>query len=85
MNISSIVLHVVPERLSEVRSALAAMPGVDIHAAVEAGKLVLTLEDSDTSSASETYVALHRVPGVFSVALVYQYSDDINEGQEKKA
>lgn len=84
MNISSILLHVVPERLSEVRSAVAAMPGVEIHAVAEEGKLVLTLEDQDTGSASDTYIALHKVPGVFSVALVYQYSDDIHEVQEKK-
>jgi nitrate reductase NapD len=34
------------------------------------------LEDDDLDSAADKYVALHGVPGVASVAMVYQYSDD---------
>ena len=84
MNISSIILHAVPECLDEIRTALAGMPGVEIHAASKEGKLVLTLEDSGTGSASESYIALHHIPGVLSVAMVYQYSDDDLEMQEMK-
>ena len=36
----------------------------------------MTLEDDNVNSAADKYVALHGVPGVASVAMVYQYSDD---------
>ncbi len=76
MNISSAILHVAPARLDETCALLSAMPGVEIHARSDAGKVVVTLEEDDTKAAADRYVALHGVPGVASVAMVYQYSDD---------
>jgi nitrate reductase NapD len=52
------------------------MAGVEIHAFSPEGKMVVTLEDADTNSAADSYVALNNLPGVLSVAMVYQYSDD---------
>ncbi|MBS1145220.1 MAG: periplasmic nitrate reductase chaperone NapD [Proteobacteria bacterium] len=76
MNISSAIMYIAPERLEEACEALVRLPGVEIHARNPEGKLVVTLEDDDTNSAADKYVALHGVPGVVSVAMVYQYSDD---------
>lgn len=76
MNISSAILHIAPARLDEACGVLVQMPGVEIHARSPEGKVVVTLEDSDTNSAADSYAALHGVPGVASVAMVYQYSDD---------
>lgn len=79
MNISSAILHVAPARLDVAREALLQMSGVEIHAESPEGKMVVVLEDDDLDSAANKYVALHGVPGVASVAMVYQYSDDANE------
>jgi len=76
MNISSVILHVAPARLDEACALLGAMPGVEIHARSDEGKVVATLEDDDTDSAAARYAALHGIPGVAAVAMVYQYSDD---------
>ena len=38
--------------------------------------MVVVLEDDDLEVAANKYVALHGMPGVASVAMVYQYSDD---------
>jgi nitrate reductase NapD len=76
MNISSAIMYIAAERLDEACEALSLMPGVQIHALSPEGKVVVTLEDDDTNSAADKYVALHGVPGVASVAMVYQYSDD---------
>ncbi|MBF1164542.1 chaperone NapD [Dechloromonas agitata] len=76
MNISSAILHVVPARLAEAREALLKLPGLEIHAESPEGKMVVVLEDDDLESAANKYVALHGMPGVASVAMVYQYSDD---------
>ena len=85
MNISSAILHVAPGRLDEVRQTLLAMSGVEIHAESPEGKLIVVLEDDDLEAAANKYVALHGVPGVASVAMVYQYSDDESETEEVEA
>ena len=85
MNISSAIVHVVPRRVDTACAALAAMPGVEIHARSSEGKVVVTIDDDDTNSAADTYVALHHIPGVMSVAMVYQYSDDGSVTEEVEA
>jgi nitrate reductase NapD len=85
MNISSAILHIAPARLYEACAALLQMPGVEIHARTPEGKVVVTLEDEDTNSAADSYVALHGLPGVASVAMVYQYSGDESDTEEVEA
>ncbi len=84
MNISSAILYVAPARIDEVCALLGAMPGVEIHARSDAGKVVVTLEEDDTGAAADRYAALHGVPGVASVAMVYQYSDDESESDTEE-
>ena len=76
MNISSAILHLVPSRLEEAQTALLRLPGVEIHALTPEGKCVITLEGDDTEAAANSYVALHGIHGVASVAMVYQYAGD---------
>jgi len=76
MNISSAIMYIAPERLDEACEGLSQMTGVEIHARSPEGKVVVTLEDDSTNSAADKYVALHGLPGVASVAMVYQFSDD---------
>jgi len=85
MNISSAILHIAPTRLDEACETLRRMPGVEIHACTPEGKVVVTLEDDDTNSAADSYVALHGIAGVASVAMVYQYSDDESDTEEVQA
>lgn len=82
MNISSVIVQTRPERLADVRAALAALPGVELHAESPEGKLVITLEDDSTRTAADRYVDLNNIPGVLSAAMVYQFSDDISEPEE---
>lgn len=76
MNISSVVLRARPGELEEVRRSLASLPGVELHAATGDGRLVLTLEDAGTGSAADTFLRLHDIRGVMSVAMIYQYSEE---------
>ena len=85
MNISSAIVHIVPARLDEACAVLASMSGVEIHARSPEGKVVVTLEDDDTEAAANRYVALHGVPGVAAVAMVYQYSDEESDTEEVEA
>lgn len=76
MNISSVILRARPDKLDGVRRSLAAMPGVEIHADGNDGRLVITLEDSGGDTSAESFVKLHYLEGVIGASLVYQYSDD---------
>ncbi|MCL2886602.1 MAG: chaperone NapD [Betaproteobacteria bacterium] len=84
MNISSAILYVAPARIDEACALLGTMPGVEIHARSAAGKVVVTLDEDDAETAANRYVALHGVPGVASVAMVYQYSDDTSDTDTKE-
>lgn len=85
MNISSAIMYIAPAHLEEACAALLQLPGVEIHAKTPEGKLVVTIEDCDTNSAADSYVALHNVPGVASVAMVYQYSGSELDNEEVEA
>jgi nitrate reductase NapD len=76
MNLSSVVLRAVPERLPELRAALAARPGHEVHGEHAAGRLAITIESESAGAAADAYVALHDLPGVLAVSLIYQYGDD---------
>jgi nitrate reductase NapD len=79
MNISSVVIRAHPDKLAAVQASLLAMPGVEIHAVTAESRIAATLEDADTRRAADAYVALHEIPGVLTVTLIYQY-DDADEG-----
>ncbi len=72
MNVAGVLVHATPAKLVELRRALAALPGVELHAATDDGRLVLTVEDAAVS-AGDTVLALHRLDGVLSAALVYHH------------
>ena len=79
MNISSVVIRSHPDQQAAVQQALLAIPGTEIHAITEESRFAVTLEDTSTHRAADTYVALHQIPGVLTVTLIYQY-DDADEG-----
>lgn len=76
MNISSVILRAWPAKIDAVRDGLAAMPGVEIHADGNDGRLVLTIEDGEGYAPAEVFLKLHGLDGVISASLVYQYCDD---------
>jgi len=76
MNISSAVIHALPDRIDAVRSHIAALPGVEIHAESADGRFVITVEDTRVTAAADVVVGLHRLDGVLSAAMVYQFCDD---------
>lgn len=85
MNISSVVLHALPDFHPGLLKSLEAVPGLEIHGTSPEGKVVLTLEGQDINQVSETYQKLHDFEGVLSVSLVYQYSDDEPDTDSEEA
>ena len=71
-HVSSLVVHVRPERSRAARAALTGMPGVEVHAEAR-GKIVVTLE---TDTEADIVVRLNEISlldGVMSAALVYHH------------
>lgn len=80
MNISSVLVNARPERIDEVRGGLLALDGVEIHAATEEGRMIVTIEDESEQAVISTFQAIHHQPGVLSASMVYhQYESDPDE------
>lgn len=73
MNICGVLVHAHPDRESDVAAAIARLEGAELHRTVPDGRMVVTVEDTAESSAGDTVLALHRLPGVLSAALVYHH------------
>jgi nitrate reductase NapD len=49
------------------------MPGVEVHAATSDGRMIVTTEDWDETTAADKVFAIDRLDGVLSAALVYHF------------
>lgn len=79
-NISSLILGVAPENVVEVSRQLTALAGVEIHAAAEDGRMIVTIESVSEGTTVDTFEAIRQMPGVISASLVYhQYESDPDE------
>lgn len=81
MNISSAIVYADAQRHPDLRTRMASMPGVEIHAATGDGRIVITIESDSDRAAAHTYEAIERLPGVLSMALVFQQTES-NPDQE---
>ena len=77
LHIASLVVHATPRRLDEVRRAVLAIAGAEIHGASETGKLVVTLEAPSTDDMMARISQIQRLDGVLASALVYQHADTL--------
>ena len=77
MNISSIIVHAKPAELSSVRGNLEQIPGVEVHAATDDGKLVVTIETDTDGETAGTFDRINTMDGVMSAAMVFhQFESD---------
>ena len=77
MNICGILVHAYPDNVTEVASALGRIPGVELHGQADGGRLIVTIEDTTSSSAIDGLGAIHALPGVVAAALVYHHFDSV--------
>lgn len=76
MNISSIIVNSRPQDVAMLAGRLADLPGVDVHAQLADGRIVITVEDTPESAPTQTLMDLQNLPGVLSAAMVYNYCDE---------
>ena len=77
-HVAGVLAQLHPDCAVEAGTSIASLRGVLIHAATAEGKLVLTLEGSDTDVAERLH-EIQGTPGVVSAVLVYQHSETIDE------
>ena len=77
MNISSVIVHAKPSEFLSVRGNLEQIPGVEIHAATDDGKFVITIESETDGETAITFDRINVMDGVMSAAMVFhQYESD---------
>jgi nitrate reductase NapD len=77
MNISSVIVNANPAKLPLVRTGLESISGVEVHAATEDGRLVITIETEDNGAIVGTFERIQTLDGVMSAAMVYhQFESD---------
>lgn len=70
MAISSLVVETMPECTIDVKLALEAMEGVEVHE-IQGHKLVVTIEAADADASHAVASSFVGVPGVTGINLVY--------------
>jgi nitrate reductase NapD len=75
MSISGVVVHVQPSSVDAMIERVTALEGVEVHAATEDGRLVMTVDRPNDGDAAEAFGELQGMDGVLSISLVYNYFD----------
>lgn len=77
LNICGCLVHAAPGAAGRVQAALAAIPGVEVHAE-DGGRIVVTVEDTETATAADRIMEMHQIPGVLTVTLTYHHFETPN-------
>ena len=72
-HISSLLVHVRPERQQEIADRIAGLPGIELAPSPKPGRLIVTLETANTFEIMDRLEAIHDMPGVIAAALVYHH------------
>jgi nitrate reductase NapD len=78
LNICGCLVHTMPGATEAVIAAIDATEGGEVHAH-ENGRIVITVEDTATTNASDQIMAIHQIPGVLNVTLTYHHFEEPDE------
>ncbi len=81
-NICGVLVMTRPDIIPVVENSLNALSGVEVHATNSDGKLVVTVEDTQSNKCIDVINSLNSVSGVVSTSLIYQHSESEESHQE---
>ena len=85
MNIAGVLVHSSPGQAEAVQGQLLSLPGVEVHATTDDGRLVVTVEEDDDRTSSETVMKMQNLDGVLSAAMIYHHCEcDPSEQEASK-
>jgi nitrate reductase NapD len=77
MNVSSLVVTVLPVKMETALAALSGSGLCDVHFHDrQKGTIVVTIEGRDTGEEMDRMKAIEKLPHVLGAALVYSYSEE---------
>jgi len=82
LDICGVLVRARDEQAQQVRERLQRIPGVEVHAVAEQGRLIVTVEGQGEGSTLDTINRLAGVEGVLATSLVYQHTDHEEPEQE---
>ncbi|WP_338593075.1 chaperone NapD [Shewanella khirikhana] len=81
LHVTSLIVQVLPEKMSEVRGQIMAMAGADLSVNNEV-KLVVVLEGNSQKDILAGIEAINGLPGVMSATMVYHQSEVLEEDEQ---
>ena len=84
MNISSIVVQVLPQDYDKVKEALIASGVCDYHFGDKAkGKMVVTIEGENVDEEVEKIMAIQKIQGVLTADMMQTYQEELDSAIRK--
>jgi nitrate reductase NapD len=77
-HVSSAVITVMPAAANAVRARIAALAGIEIHAAAET-RIVITIEGPGSGFVGETLARIALFDGVISACMVFEHVEPLEE------
>ena len=71
IHISSLVVHVSPEHLSEIKAEIEKFDNAEIYGDSPEGKIIVVLETENQGFVTDTIEAINNIQNVLGTALVY--------------
>jgi periplasmic nitrate reductase NapD len=71
MNVCGVLVHANPARLDEVVAAMRNLGGLEVHGTAPGGRIVVTIEDTETTLALDALTAIHKLDGIVAASLVF--------------
>lgn len=75
INICGILVHAMPDQITQVKSSLLKFAGLEVHEVTADGRLIITIDQPDRNQMIDTINQLNNVEGVLSAAMVYQHHE----------
>lgn len=79
MNIAGVVINTMPNHEQQLEQQLLTMPGVEVHAISDEGRMVVTIEAENPNCVADTLTRFYDLKGVISATPVYHHFEEINE------
>ncbi|UUM32587.1 chaperone NapD [Vibrio japonicus] len=82
VHISSLVVHVSPEHLNDIKPQIEAFENAEIYGDSPEGKIIVVLETKNQGFITDTIDAINNLPNVLSTVLVYhQIETEVDEDE----
>ncbi|QUM76411.1 chaperone NapD [Moritella sp. 24] len=78
IHISSLIIHVKPESLLDVKNKIAAIPEAEIYGDSEEGKIIVVLETANQKFVTDIIDNINNLEHVLSTSLVFHQIETID-------